>query len=242
LGIFTVAALAASVTFDVAAAQRGDRSDGTRGASAATSGGAAVSQPPPSGPGKLPSAGEISAPTSAVSKRVDTPAATGMGKPPSSGEIPKPTSAASQRVDTPAPTGMGKPPSPTGERTATTRSSANAAATGRVEGRATSGRTAMASSSIRTTDRYAGTYRRGDRYSGGYGYYRGGARYYDNGWGWGGFGTGLAVGAATAPYWGGYGSYARPYAYNYVYAPRYGYGGPYYAAAYSGPSRRCLCR
>jgi hypothetical protein len=188
LGIFTVAALAATVTFDVAAAQRGDRSDGSRGATAATSGGAAVSQPPPSGPGKLPSAGEIPAPTSAASQRVDTPAPSGMGKPPSTGEIPKPTSAASQRVDTPAPTGMGKPPSPTGERTATTRSSASAAAAGRVEGRATRGRTAMASSSIRTTDRYAGTYRPG---------------------------TGFAVGAAPSPYWGGY--YGGPYAYDYGY-------------------------
>ena len=90
----------------------------------------------------------------------------------------------------------------------------------------------MASSSIRTTDRYAGTYRRGDRYNGGYGYYSGGARYYDGGWGWGGFGTGFAVGAATSPYWGGY--YGGPYA-------SYGYAGPY-AAAYSGPSRRCFCR
>ena len=79
VGIFTVAALAASVTFDVAAAQRGDRSDGSRGASAATSGGAAVSQPPPSGPGKLPSAGEIPKPTSAASQRVDTPAPTWNG-------------------------------------------------------------------------------------------------------------------------------------------------------------------
>lgn len=47
------------------------------------------------------------------------------------------------------------------------------------------------------------------------------------GWGWGGFGvglgTGLLLGAATAPYWGGYGS-----------GPYYGYGGPYYAA-YGAP-------
>jgi hypothetical protein len=47
------------------------------------------------------------------------------------------------------------------------------------------------------------------------------------GWGWGGFGvglgTGLLLGAATAPYWGGYG-----------YGPYYGYGGPYYAA-YGAP-------
>jgi|RhiMethySRZTD1v2_1073278.scaffolds.fasta_scaffold121525_3 hypothetical protein len=46
------------------------------------------------------------------------------------------------------------------------------------------------------------------------------------GWGWGGFGvgvgTGLLLGAATAPYWGGYG-----------YGPYYG-GGPYYAA-YGAP-------
>ena len=61
----------------------------------------------------------------------------------------------------------------------------------------------------------------------------------------GGFGTGLAVGTATVPYWGGYYGYS-PYAYDYGYAPRYaaydyGYAGPY-AAAYSGPSRRCFCR
>ena len=101
----------------------------------------------------------------------------------------------------------------------------------------------MASSST-TTDRYAGTYMRGDRYSGGY--YGGGARYYDGGWGWGGFGTGLAVGAATAPNWGGYSGYG-PYAYDYAYAPTYAaygssYGGPY-AAAYGGSyGRRCFCR
>ena len=55
------------------------------------------------------------------------------------------------------------------------------------------------------------------------------------GWGWGGLGvglgTGLLLGAATAPYWGGYYGYG-PYAYG-------GYGGPYaggpYYAAYGGP-------
>src|SRR5262245_5102960 len=97
---------------------------------------------------------------------------------------------------------MGKPPSPTGEGTAATRSFASAAATGRVERRSTSGR-AMASSGP-TTDRYSGTYRRGDRYSGGF-----------------------AVGAATAPSWGGY---YGPYAYDYGSA----YGGSY--------GRRCYCR
>jgi hypothetical protein len=195
LGIFTVAALAASVAIDVAAAQRAADRDGSRAGGAATGGGAAATQPtPPSGggPGKLPSAGQIPAPTSAASKRADTVPATGMGK----------------------------PPSPTGEGPAATRSSASASATGRVEGRATSGR-AMASSSL-TTDRYSGTYRRGD---------------------WlGRFWNRLAVGAATAPYWGGYYGYG-PYAYGYAptYAS-YGYGGPYYAAADSGPARRCYCR
>lgn len=57
------------------------------------------------------------------------------------------------------------------------------------------------------------------------------------GWGWGGFGvglgTGLLLGAATAPYYGGYYGYG-PYAYDYGYGP-YAYGnGPYYAA-YGGP-------
>jgi hypothetical protein len=53
------------------------------------------------------------------------------------------------------------------------------------------------------------------------------------GWGWGGFGmglgTGLLLGAATAPYYGGYYGYG-PYAYDYGYGPY----GPYYAA-YGGP-------
>src|SRR5262249_45348996 len=158
LGIFTVAALAASVVIEVAAAQR--RDDGSRRAGgAAISGGAETTQPtPPSGggPGKLPSAGQIPAPTSAASKSADTVPATGMGKPPSAGQIPAPTSAASKRADAVPATGMGKPPSPTGEGPAATRSSANAAATGGQ---------AMASS-VRTTDRYSGTHRRGDRYSG----------------------------------------------------------------------------
>ena len=90
LGIFTVAALAASVAIDVAAAQM--RDDGSRrGGGAAISGGAETTQPtPPSGggPGKLPSSGQIPAPTSEASKRADTVPATGMGKPPSAGEIP----------------------------------------------------------------------------------------------------------------------------------------------------------
>lgn len=57
------------------------------------------------------------------------------------------------------------------------------------------------------------------------------------GWGWGGFGvgigTGLLLGAATLPYYGGY----------YGYGPGYGYGyGPYYAA-YGGPySGGCYIR
>jgi hypothetical protein len=61
------------------------------------------------------------------------------------------------------------------------------------------------------------------------------------GWGWGGFGvglgTGLLVGAATAPYWGGY--YGGPFAYGYGYGP-YGYGPGYapryvaYGAPYAG--------
>src|SRR3974390_2002037 len=49
------------------------------------------------------------------------------------------------------------------------------------------------------------------------------------GWGWGGFvvglGTGLLLGAATAPYYGGYYGYG-PYPYGY---------GPYYAAYGGGP-------
>ena len=54
------------------------------------------------------------------------------------------------------------------------------------------------------------------------------------GFGWGGFGVGVGteflLGAATAPYWGGY--YGGPY---YGYGPAYGYGyGPTYAA-YGGP-------
>ena len=54
------------------------------------------------------------------------------------------------------------------------------------------------------------------------------------GWGWGGFGVGLGsallLGAATAPYYGGYYGYG-PYAYGYgpSYAA-YG-GGPYYGVA-----------
>jgi hypothetical protein len=65
-----------------------------------------------------------------------------------------------------------------------------------------------------------------------------------DGWGWGGFGvgvgTGLLLGAATAPYWGGYGydpGYGYgPYDYGYGYGPYYGgyAGGPYYAA-YGAP-------
>jgi hypothetical protein len=52
------------------------------------------------------------------------------------------------------------------------------------------------------------------------------------GWGWGGFGvglgTGLLLGAATAPYYGGYSEYG-PYAYDYGYGPYYAaYGGPGY--------------
>jgi hypothetical protein len=62
------------------------------------------------------------------------------------------------------------------------------------------------------------------------------------GWGWGGFGvglgTGLLLGAATAPYWGGYYGYG-PYAYDYAYGPYGAYGGPYaggpYYAAYGAP-------
>ena len=96
LGIFTIAALTVSVAIDVAAAQM--RDDGSRrGGGAAISGGAETTQPtPPSGggPGKLPSAGQIPAPTSEASKRVDAVPATGMGKPPSAGEIPAPGSSA----------------------------------------------------------------------------------------------------------------------------------------------------
>lgn len=84
-----------------------------------------------------------------------------------------------------------------------------------------------------------------------------------SGWGWGGFGvglgTGLLVGAATAPYYGGYygyGSYGGPYdygyypdyAYDYEYAPDYAYydepyddryygGGPYVSYSYSNYRR-----
>jgi hypothetical protein len=65
------------------------------------------------------------------------------------------------------------------------------------------------------------------RWGGGWhggGWHGGGWR--GGGWGWGGFGvglgTGLLLGAATAPYWGGYG-----------YGPYYGYG-PFYAA-YGAP-------
>jgi hypothetical protein len=85
------------------------------------------------------------------------------------------------------------------------------------------------------------------------------------GWGWGGFGvglgTGLLVGAATAPYYGGYygysGYYGGPYdygyspeyAYDYGYSPDYayydepydsgyyGYGGPYVSYSYSNYRR-----
>jgi hypothetical protein len=58
------------------------------------------------------------------------------------------------------------------------------------------------------------------------------------GWGWGGFGvglgTGLLLGAVTAPYWGGYGY--GPYYGGYAGGPYYGgyAGGPYYAA-YGAP-------
>src|SRR5262249_55854210 len=168
IGIFTVAALAASVAIDVAAAQK--RDDGSRGGGAATSGGAAATQAtPPSGggPGKLPSAGQIPAPTSAASKRVDTVAATGMGK----------------------------PPSPTGERPAATRSSA-----------ATSSQAMVRSGP--TTARYRGDYR----------YSRNGGRYYDGGWGWGGFGTGFAGWAGPTPHWGGF-YRSRPEAYRFVSSP-----------------------
>lgn len=56
------------------------------------------------------------------------------------------------------------------------------------------------------------------------------------GWGWGGFGvglgTGLLLGAATAPYYGGYYGYG-PYAYDYGYGPYYAaYGGGPYAGYY----------
>jgi hypothetical protein len=58
------------------------------------------------------------------------------------------------------------------------------------------------------------------------------------GWGWGGFGvgigSGLLLGAATAPYYGGYYGYG-PYAYDYGYGPSYAAygGGPYYGGGCS---------
>jgi hypothetical protein len=72
--------------------------------------------------------------------------------------------------------------------------------------------------------------------------------HHHGGWGWGGFGiglgTGLLVGAATAPYYGGYGyaSYDGPYdygyypdyAYGYEYAPTYAYYDEPYDYGYSG--------
>jgi hypothetical protein len=65
------------------------------------------------------------------------------------------------------------------------------------------------------------------RWGGGW---HGGGWHGGGGWGWGGLGiglgTGLLLGAATAPYWGGYG-------YGYPYYGGYG-GGPYYAA-YGAP-------
>jgi hypothetical protein len=71
---------------------------------------------------------------------------------------------------------------------------------------------------------------------------RWGGGWHGGGWGWGGFGvglgTGLLLGAATAPYWGGYYGYG-PYAYDYGYGPYGAYGGPYaggpYYAAYGAP-------
>jgi hypothetical protein len=77
------------------------------------------------------------------------------------------------------------------------------------------------------------------------------------GFGWGGFGvglgTGLLVGAATAPYYGGYYGYGEPYGYypdyaDYGYSPDYAYydepydsgyygGGPYVSYGYSNYRR-----
>ncbi len=56
-------------------------------------------------------------------------------------------------------------------------------------------------------------------WGGHHGGWRGGHYYgHGGGWGWGGAGVGflggLALGAATAPYWGGYYGYG-PYAYDY---------------------------
>lgn len=63
-----------------------------------------------------------------------------------------------------------------------------------------------------------------------------GGGWHGGGWGWGGFGvglgTGLVLGATTAPYYGGYYGYGGPYAYDYgyagPYAAAYGYGGGCY--------------
>src|SRR5262245_61334296 len=68
---------------------------------------------------------------------------------------------------------------------------------------------------------------------------RWGGGWHGGGWGWGGFGvglgTGLLLGAATAPYWGGYGY--GPYYGGYGYGPYYGgyAGGPYYGGYAGGP-------
>jgi hypothetical protein len=57
----------------------------------------------------------------------------------------------------------------------------------------------------------------GGHHGGGGHHYGGGGHYYGHrgGWGWGGLGAGLigglALGAATAPYWGGYGYYTPYY-------------------------------
>jgi hypothetical protein len=63
-----------------------------------------------------------------------------------------------------------------------------------------------------------------------------GGGWHGGGWGWGGFGvglgTGLLLGAATAPYYGGYYGYG-PYAYDYGYSP-YAYGYGPYAYGYDG--------
>ena len=57
-----------------------------------------------------------------------------------------------------------------------------------------------------------------------------GGGWHGGGWGWGGFGvglgTGLLLGAAMVPYYGGYYGYG-PYAYGGPYAA-YGYGGGCY--------------
>ncbi len=80
---------------------------------------------------------------------------------------------------------------------------------------------------------HVGGGRVGGHYGGGWGGHYGGRGYYGGwgrhyGWGWGGFGLGLALGY---PGWGGYYGWGYP-SYSYYAYPSYGYYNDYYAQPY----------